>query len=40
MEDYSWLTAAELQKYGVNLESLKDKTFIPRESDAGALGLS
>ena len=36
MEDASWLTAAELQKYGVNLESLMNDSFLPQESDARA----
>ena len=40
MEDSSWLTTAELQKYGVSPEGLKDKYFLPRESDAGALALA
>jgi len=39
MEDASWITTAELQKYGVNPESLKKDYFLPRESDAGASGL-
>ena len=40
IEDASWLTTVDLQKYGVNLESLRDDSFIPWESDAGASGLS
>ena len=40
MEDVSWLTAAELQKYGVNPESLINDSFLPWDSDAGASGLS
>ena len=40
MEDSSCLTTTELQKYGVSPESLKDKSFLPWESDAGASGLA
>jgi len=40
VEDSSWLTIAELQKYGVSPESLKDKSFLPRESDVGASALA
>lgn len=40
VEDASWLTTVELQKYGVNPESLRDDSFLPRESDAEAYGLS
>ena len=40
MEDSSWLTTAELQKYGVSPEGLKDKSFLPQESDAGASTLA
>ena len=40
LEVASWLTTTELQKYGVNPESLRDDSFPPRESDAGAYGLS
>ena len=40
VEDASWLTTAELQKYGVSPKSLRDDFFLPRESDAGAFGLS
>ena len=36
VEDASWLTTTELQKYGVNPKSLRDDYFLPRESDAGA----
>lgn len=40
MEDASWLTTIELQKYGVNTKRLGDDSFLPRESDVGASGLS
>ena len=40
MEDASWITTTELQKYGVNPESLMKDPFLPRESDAGASRLS
>ena len=40
VEDASWLTTTELQKYGVNLESLMKNSFLPRESDVGATRLS
>jgi len=40
LEDANWLTTAELQKYGVNPESLVDDSFLPWESDAGASELS
>ena len=40
VEDATWLTTAELQKYGVNPESLRDDSFLPRESDAEASRLS
>jgi len=40
VEDASWLTKTELQKYGVNPESLRDDSFLPWESDVGASGLS
>jgi len=40
VEDASWLTTVELQKYGVSPESLKDDSFLPWESDAGASKLS
>ena len=40
MEDASWLTTAELQKYGVKPESMRDNYFLPRESDVGAYRLS
>lgn len=39
MEDASWLTATELQKYGVNPKSLRDDSFLPWEFDAGASRL-
>jgi len=29
VEDASWLTTTKLQKYGVNLESLRDDSFLP-----------
>jgi len=29
MEDASWLATAELQKYGISPESLKDDSFLP-----------
>ena len=40
MEDASLLTIVELHKYGVNPESMRDDSFLPRESDARAFGLS
>jgi len=40
MEDSSWLIATELQKYGVSPDILKNKSFLPLESHAGALGLA
>ena len=40
MEDSSWLTTAELQKYGVSPEKFKEQFFLPRESDAGASELA
>jgi len=40
VEDSSWLTTIELQKYGVSPEGLKYKSFLPRESDAGASALA
>ena len=40
MEDSSWMTTTELQKYGINRESLKNQSFLLRESDAGALDLA
>ena len=40
VEDSSWLTTTELQKYGVSPKGLKDKSFLPRESDAGASTLA
>ena len=29
MEDTSWLTTIKLQKYGVNLKSLREDSFLP-----------
>ena len=40
VEDSSWLTTVELQKYGVSPENLKDNSFLLRDSDARASGLS
>ena len=40
VEDASWLTTTELQKYGVNSESLMKNSFLPWESDAGASRVS
>ena len=39
VEDASSMTAVELQKLGVDSKHYKI-SFLPRESDAGALGLS
>jgi len=36
MEDASWMTTVELQKFNVDLETLMDQYFLPWESDAGA----
>lgn len=40
VEDASWMTTAELQKYGVNPKSMRDDYFLPWESDVGASRLS
>ena len=40
VEDASWLTTAELQKYGASPESLRDDSFLPWESNAGTSRLS
>ena len=40
VEDASWFTTIELQKYEVNPESLRDDSFLPWESDVGASRLS
>lgn len=40
VEDASWLTTVELQKYGVNPESLMGDSFLPWELDGGASGHS
>lgn len=40
LEDSSWLTTVELQKYGVSPKSLKENPFLPWEFDARASGLS
>ena len=40
VEDASWMTTAELQKFNADPETLMDKSFLPRESDAGASGFS
>lgn len=40
IEDASWLTTTELQKYGVSPESLKNNSFLPWEFDAGASRFS
>lgn len=40
MEDWNWLTTAEIQKYRVSPESLKEKSFLPQDSDVGASRLA
>ena len=40
MEDSSWLTAAKLKRYRISPENLKEKYFLPWESDAGASELA
>jgi len=40
VEDVSWMTTTELQNFSTDPKPLMNQSFLPREFDTGASGLS